>query len=709
MKLSYSAFRIFRECPRQWFYKYLQKPEKTDQVETKWGDFGTVVHSAIENISKFQSPEEAVNHFWLKKDLQDRMIVHDAYACVKYGLSLGFNIIKNEETLNFKFNGHDFISFIDATLDDGSIADWKTSTFDVKKVKEYKSQLLFYSWAYWRTQNKIPPRSILVFLKPDKKSGKYKEPYEWSFSKDQIIEFESELIHQMNLMFSLSNLKQFEAKAGKPCFFCPWKKRCWSDNTQEMTNHTIKLICGNKNLQVEMDDPDPLLYQVLEKEFMYEMDNSYFAIKAMRAKGNLQFDGKVRLFKNKRGPIAFKHRIKELLKDYSTHMLSKGKRIVVEEINQAIYPNVKIEVPESLEDIEMRKYQNDSIQRMIHDKIHFSEICTGAGKTIIAAELIRKLAFKTLFVVDVSVLLQQTKDEFEHLFKFECGTITEGEQNWKGINIATIQTVRQLLKKKNKHFIKELHECNLVIVDEAHGAKSKSYQMLMDNVKAEYRIGLTGTAYADGNATLELNRSFGFVEHKITTRELINEGFLIEPEVTFIKYNEPEIIYGDFHEQYSQVLNSDERLKVVTELVNRHKDDFILIVCRHLEHVDKLMERLKPYGVKKIIGEVKPKDRDKIIAEMKAGKLHVIIGTEKIVQKGLNIPNLNVGINYVGNLGSIMSKQFLGRILRKCEGKTRACYYDFFDTVYDLFGHTKERIKHFETDEYVVKNDKIYK
>jgi len=706
MMFSFSNLNCFLNCERQWFYKYVSKPPFSDKVEEKYGAFGRVVHNSLEHINNFNSPKEAVNKYWIDEgETIDGMSVLAAYECVERSISHGFKIKHREEKIYFDFNGHKFIAIIDCVLEDNTIVDYKTSTWDVKKMEEYKRQVLFYSWVYYRVKNILPPKGIIDFNKKQKK-GNYIPLQEFSFSEQDILDFEAKIKAQMDLILSKGAFENFKVnRTPKACFFCGWKKRCWADDTSKLKDYKIKITLGHKNLLLQSEQHDPVLENVLESEFMYELDNAYFAIKAMRAKGNKTFDGKIRLYKNGVAPVAFKERIKELLKDYKKHLEVKGKRLILQIVDSREFPKVTIDMPEQLNGITIRDYQKIAIDKIIHEKFFFGEICTGAGKTIMAAELIRKVAKKTIFVVDVKDLLKQTQNSFEKLLGKKCGLITAGKQEWSEVNLATIQTVSKFLKKKDREFIKNLHECNVVIIDEAHAVKAKSYKKMMDNIKAEYRIGLTGTAYADGNASLELYSAFGFVNYKITLMELIESGHLMMPEIKFIDYPEPNIIYGTWQEQYEQVLSSEERINEVSTIVKKHADkDYILIVTRHLKHAYALVEEIESQGYvcALIEGATKDKDREIIYDAMRSGDLHIIIGTDKIVQKGLDIPRLNVGINYVGNLGSILTRQFLGRIVRNHPDKKESTFYDFNDTVYDLKNHTKNRVITLEKEGFTV-------
>jgi superfamily II DNA or RNA helicase len=149
--------------------------------------------------------------------------------------------------------------------------------------------------------------------------------------------------------------------------------------------------------------------------------------------------------------------------------------------------------------------------------------------------------------------------------------------------------------------------------------------------------------------------------------------------------------YFDYDDAYNGCLNSEGRLNKLKEIVEQHKDDNILIITRRLEHADKINEILGG-NIEIIKGSLSKKKRDLYIKQMKEGKRNILIGSEKIVQKGLNIPNLNVLVNYSANKGGIQTVQSLGRVIRSYEGKDVGYYYDFYDTNEYLRNATKQRM-----------------
>jgi len=678
---SWSAFNSFKDCERRHFYEKVLKCPTSNDVETKYGRFGNCVHEAIEHLHEIGHYDTVVTKYWEKYKLYESdMSYESALKQVTYATELDYDFKHKEEVVLFSIEDLKFKLIIDGTLQDGSILDWKTSTFNAKKVEDYKQQLLWYTWGTWKKKGTIPPKAILVFTKAEK-------VFEWSFTEAELVEFEKMIVETITLHNTKKAFTDYNANFSA-CFFCGFKSKCMADQLQNRTDMFVDIKIDHDFVKIETPMPSDF-NEIVSSQFSYEMDNAHFVKKAMAAKGVKNFDTQVRLYKNQKTAIGFKKRLVQYLNQYGE---ANKFRVIINEIDNRINEPKFIDTPSKLEGVELRPYQKKAIKHIMNDKISMTEICTGAGKTIMAAEIIRKIGKKTLFVVDRNVLLTQTVDEFEKHFD-SVGTWTSGELNDADIVVATIQTIAKSLDTKQKLVDVENYMCTFgnVIVDEAHGAKSKSYQKLMKVIDAEYRIALTGTAYSDGNNSLELYKSFGFPDFKIRAKDLIDAGYLVKPEIKFLPYDEGFITFGVYNEVYDQVLACRDRVARVEELIVEHKDNNILMMVDRIEHIDMMAAYVgeKQYYI--IQGSTKKKDRDIIIDKIRNSKGNLLIATSSIIQKGVDIPTLDVIINYSANLGTIKTVQSLGRVLRKAPGKDKAWYYDFEDTHKALKGHTKAR------------------
>ncbi|MBW6469597.1 MAG: DEAD/DEAH box helicase family protein [Methanosarcinaceae archaeon] len=665
--LSFSSFNDFKSCERRFFYgKVLKHP--CGSVESKWGNFGNIVHKCIET-------GESVDTLWAQYKMYDTdMSLDSARVQVDYARSLGYKFKSQEKLILFQQGKLKFKMLIDGILEDGSILDWKTSTFNTQGLKQYREQLLWYCWGVWKHCGYIPPKAMVVYTKAQK-------VIDFVFSETDLVEYEKHIFDTVAYQNTKTTTESYKTNL-KSCFFCGYKNKCYVDNITDDKFLMVDMSYDHDLVRIETKMPDEF-NDIVEEQLSYEIDNKYFVMKNLNTRGVKGFDGIIRMYHNQTTSLGLKSELVMYLNQFAEH---KGLRLIISETDNRVLPRNQIKTPRCLVGVESRPYQEDAINHIIGDQISFTEICTGAGKTVIAAEIIRRLGFKTLFVVDRNILLAQTYNEFKKLGLDNLGTVTEGKQDWNDITIASIQT---LCKIKDKVGLNKVSECNVVIVDEAHSARSKSYQKLMGMIGAEYRIGLTGTAYSDGNDSLELYKSFGVPHFKIRAIDLINAGYLVRPEIKFLKYNIQFIVNGDYHEVYEQVLQSDSRMELLRGITIKHKKDNILIMVDRLEHVDIISGMIDNAYV--ITGTTKKKDREDILNTIKSSTGNILISTSGVIQKGVNIPNLDVLVNYSANLGSIKTVQCLGRVLRKIPGKVGAFYYDFEDTHKVLREHTKAR------------------
>jgi superfamily II DNA or RNA helicase len=479
-------------------------------------------------------------------------------------------------------------------------------------------------------------------------------------------------------------------------------------NTQNYKNTIVKLTLTDNRIKIKAAKfLQNRIDKILDSKLSYVEDNSYYNILRVMRKG-IFYDGIIHLYNSQDNStyLGFKNYIIELLENELTDDLKKRNyNLKLKIIDKRNIPNIGANLKlDRLKNTELRTYQKQAVEYIIKEEICLIDLATGGGKTVIAAELIRRLNYKTLFVVNTIDLLNQTKKTFEKILGVKCGVITNGGQEWKEINIATIQTVVKFIKNENDEFLKNLHECNLIIVDECHFAKSESYNILMNNVKAQYRVGLSATPYTNNNSCLELYKSFGFPNFKVGLKNLIEKGYLIKPIIKFVKYKSENKYYINYEYAYKEVLKCRGRLLKLKEIVDYHKkrSDSILIITRRLEHAQNIKEILDG-EVEIIEGKLSKRKREKLLKEMREGKRKILIGTDKIVSTGLDLPILNVLINYSANLSKIQTLQSLGRILRIYEGKEQAFMYDFYDRNEYLIKATKERIKVLEDEGFNIK------
>lgn len=575
------------------------------------------------------------------------------------------------ETDNVTINIKGYIDAIDNI--NHIVFDWKTNN----KQEDFTIAAKMYCYAYYKIYN-IVPRAIYYYTKLDKIQG-------YNFTLEEILEFEEYL---KNLADEIVN-KGFDISKYElgdwTNMFNTYLKQCRDEAMKRETEkNKIKIqyniICN----YIQMIDKLPgELLKIIDKKFSYDINGKEFSPLYQSKK----WDGKVRLFNvNKQTlPIGLFSILKEFITDYNNHFnmnyvfeLSKDYRMPLINVDNKYIKN---------NDYELRYYQEDAVNSLLENKIGILELGTGAGKSLIASEIIRRLDFQTLFVINRIELVEQTAEMFKEYLGVEIGTIFEGSMNIKnGVNVVSIQSINAILKRKDKttnELIDYLKNVQLLIYDECHCVTDHgSYKNLAHKIiNCHYIVGLTGTAFRNDEHTLRMKALVGDVIYKKTTKELVDEGYLTPTKCVFFE-NEifsEDLEYDDgYADAYEKMIVYDNyRNNMIKELVLLNPNKKILILTKLIRHGKLLNELIDDSRL--ITSQTDKTDRKDDFKEFKNNEYNVLIGSMQIFSTGINLPDLDIIINASGNKTNIGTIQSIGRAMRKTKNKEFAYYYDFYD------------------------------
>jgi superfamily II DNA or RNA helicase len=337
--------------------------------------------------------------------------------------------------------------------------------------------------------------------------------------------------------------------------------------------------------------------------------------------------------------------------------------------------------------IEYRGYQEKLILQALEAGTALIEAPTGAGKTIILAGLLKALEGKhgLIFFTQTS-LLEQTYD-FLTKFGFDVGRVYGAGTDIKPITLCTVQSIHKVLDS-------HLDQSEFVIFDEVHEfSKGKlTTKVVKSFPNANYRFGMSATMPRDRMAKLNLVSYLGSVISDVDVQGLVEEGFLTPPVVTFVnlpEYTDHSLLdatYVDIYE--SHIINNTVRNGKIKKICENVKKGKILILVKNLKHLQILKEMIP--GALALEGKDDVMTRKETIKAFTEGDLSVLIGT-KIMQTGIDIPEITHLINARGLKSEIATLQALGRALRIHESKTKVNIYDFNDMVPYLKEHAASR------------------
>jgi superfamily II DNA or RNA helicase/CRISPR/Cas system-associated exonuclease Cas4 (RecB family) len=697
---SASFLKKYKLCPFSMYCKITK--QDMDPVDAKYGDAGNVVHHVLqyyyENLYEIKVADALIelqnvfNGLWEEQDLQNTDLIKEQYwISILNGVKKDIKLTHCELEIEFK-KPFPFVSYIDvANTETHMIGDWKTSTYKSSKLAEYKNQLLFYSYAYYRKFGIIPNAWVLF--------NKTNKLFPFKFAEKELKDFENEMLaYDIEIKERLKRQDFPRTPSRDACYWCPYKTICSTDLARKPVDNKeeFKITYGIKDDKLFIQGSIPeICHKKFEDHINYELKNAHF-IKAAMAKKGIKYDAIKRLYKRKpNGGQTYPGYLQFANKLFQEYCDKKNLKYVFQIIDKRdanvmyldYFITDKLNIPFDFYD-----FQLQAVDLAIDNRWGIVQVGTGGGKTVIASELIRRLCKQTLFVIDNKDLLIQTKTEYETMLEQECGIVGMGKEDWnKTIVLATIQTLNKRLKEKDKNTIEQLKKFVLVIFDEVQIIAAPSFEKLSKYlINTKYRIGFSATPKRDDGNDKLIYAHTGEVIFKKPAIDLINDGVLVKPKAIFYEYETSPIFGVDFPSEYEEgIVNNEVRNNLILDLVKQNSDKQIIILCKRVKHCKFFHEKLQ--GSRLIFGKTKDDIREQDLIDFKENKYNILVGNLVIFNKGLNIKSLSVVINVSGNAGEVVTIQTIGRGLRNDIGKTKTLYIDFIDHGQYLLDHSYKR------------------
>jgi DNA excision repair protein ERCC-3 len=137
-------------------------------------------------------------------------------------------------------------------------------------------------------------------------------------------------------------------------------------------------------------------------------------------------------------------------------------------------------------------------------------------------------------------------------------------------------------------------------------------------------------------------------------------------------------------EQYRKAATARTKLPVVRALVQRHRDDQVLVIGAYLDQLQELGDYLEAPIVQ---GSTTNRERERLFDEFRRGGMSTLV-LSKVGNFSIDLPEAAVAIQVSGTFGSRQEEaQRLGRVLRPKEDGRQAHFYtvvsrDTVDTDY---------------------------
>lgn len=352
---------------------------------------------------------------------------------------------------------------------------------------------------------------------------------------------------------------------------------------------------------------------------------------------------------------------------------------------------------------EVREYQKAAANALVGNKgpgTGFGTIVLpcGAGKTIVGMEIMSLLKTNTLIVTTNITAVHQWIDELIDKTDLDASQIAEYTGENKTIKPVTVATYQILTWRPDKngpypHFsLFRQNNWGLVIYDEVHMIPAPVFRVAAE-LQAVRRVGLTATLVREDGCEGHVFSLVGPKRYDVPWKELEKAKWIAKAECIEVRLGLPEnkeIEYAVAANREKHRIASENPLKnkIVQELVEKFKDDKILIIGQFLTHLEIIAKLL---NVPIITGKTKNSERDIIYDDFRSGKIRVLV-VSKVANFAIDLPDASMAIQVSGTFGSRQEEaQRLGRILRPKERTSRFFTLITRGTVEEDFGSNRQK------------------
>lgn len=360
----------------------------------------------------------------------------------------------------------------------------------------------------------------------------------------------------------------------------------------------------------------------------------------------------------------------------------------------------------------LRPYQADSVKAVIHYfRKHTTPavivLPTGAGKSLVIAELARLAKGRVLVMAHVKELVEQNHAKYEG-YDLKGAVFSAGlgrKETDQQVVFASVQSVVRNLDEFKDQF-------SLLVIDECHRVpeeKTSSYQKVITHLRelnpGMKVLGLTATPYrlgvgwiyqyhTRGQVRSEEPRFFRDCIFELPIRYLLDEAFL-----TPAKMMDAPVLSYDFSQlkpastgrykeaEMDMVIDQAKRAtpQIVQQIIQFSADkQGIMIFAATVRHAQEIFGLLPQGQTAIVIGDTPTPERDAIIQRFKQREIKFLVNVS-VLTTGFDAPHVDLIAILRPTESVSLYQQIVGRGLRLSPGKTECLVLDYAGNSYDLY------------------------
>lgn len=361
----------------------------------------------------------------------------------------------------------------------------------------------------------------------------------------------------------------------------------------------------------------------------------------------------------------------------------------------------------------LRHYQQEAVDNTIK---YFQKkrdpalivLPTGAGKSLVIAEMARIARGRVMVLAHVKELVEQNYQKYTS-YGLDAGIFSAslGKKDWD--QKAIFGSVQSVARAPDEFF----QGFSLLVIDECHRVAEEGatqYQEVIQKLKEKNPniciLGLTATPYRlglgwiyeyshTGELKTEQKRFFKQCLYELPLSYMIKNKFLTPP----VKVDIPVTCY-DFSElseknrmytqaEVEELLKNQKRLtplivKNIIDITERFNRQGVMIFSASIKHAEEILSHLPDGEARLVVGDTEISERDEIVQDFKDRKFKYLVNVS-VLTTGFDAPHVDVIAILRPTESNSLYQQIVGRGLRLEAGKTDCFILDYTGMGHDIY------------------------
>jgi DNA repair protein RadD len=361
----------------------------------------------------------------------------------------------------------------------------------------------------------------------------------------------------------------------------------------------------------------------------------------------------------------------------------------------------------------LRDYQKEAVKNAIK---YFQKkrepamivLPTGAGKSLVIAELARIAKGRVLVLAHVKELVEQNYEKYKS-YGMDAGIFSAslGQKDWD--QKAIFGSVQSVARAPSAFF----NDFSLLIIDECHRVAEVLDTQYQDVIKKLLErnpslciLGLTATPYRlgvgwiyeyseKGEIKTTQKRFFKQCVYELPLAYMIKNKFLTIP----VKVDIPVTCY-DFSElteknrmytsaEVEELLKNQKRLtplivKNIIDITEKYHRHGVMIFSSTVRHAEEIMSYLPTKNARLVLGDTEISERNEIVLDFKMKKFKYLVNVS-VLTTGFDAPHVDVIAILRPTESNSLYQQIVGRGLRLSDGKKDCFILDYTGMGHDIY------------------------